>query len=89
MNAPLHLSEADRELAEKFSGPVLSIEMAAATEDEEPISRVILRDALRALKLVSALQPGHSPEERGRAIGACDNAAIWLEAELKRTGVLS
>jgi hypothetical protein len=86
-------SEADKGLAAGFAGPGLDmpVELFDAadglTEDEEPISPAVLRDSLRALKLVSALQPGHTPEQRGRAIGACDIAAIFLEAELKRVGL--
>jgi hypothetical protein len=43
----MNLTREDRELAEKFSGPVLSIEMEAATEDdfsEEEMLRAV-RDA--------------------------------------------
>jgi hypothetical protein len=89
----MNLTQSDRDLAEKFSGPVLSIEMEAATEDEEPISPSVLRASLEAHKEVSkafsAWMRGESPSVFGSAVGRSENAAIWLEAELKRTGVLS
>jgi hypothetical protein len=59
-------------------------------EDQpEPISPAVLRDCLRSLKLAAALHYDSTPVERGRAYGACANAVMWLEGELKRVGVVA
>lgn len=71
---------------------VLSISMEDAIEDDEVerISHAVLRASLRALRRASTLDVWTgTPEQRGGAMGECANAAIWLEAEMRRCGVAS
>lgn len=55
----------------------------------EPISGVVLNAALQALKKAASIEWNSTPQQRGAAAGACANAEVWLEAEMKRVGVLS
>jgi hypothetical protein len=75
-----------------MTGP-LPIELLEAAdhlgqEDEEPISPAVLRASLEGLKLAAALTPFSTPEQRGKAGGRCEVAAIFLEGEMKRLGLL-
>lgn len=85
------LPESDRALAARFAGPVLLISLEDVSEPE-PISPAVLRRSLVAMQELSsafnAYMRGQPGSVMGGPVGKCEAAAIWLEAELKRVGVV-